>query len=218
MKKLLLVFGALVLALGVFADDKGEARDRIQCRSGLSAPRGGSADEVAEIKAVIVKNYELTAKGDFAGKLALYTPDYRETTPEGKTIDYEFAKLLVLSIDGKHPEEFLLLYVVTVQNNGVMPSAEMIPRIREAARSPEFVKEYEKLAPAAAERIKKTAGARLKTLEVISVKVDDDHAVAVVETGEKNWKSESERRRIATISLRKVDGKWMYYRATIKNK
>lgn len=217
MKKLLLVFGVLVLVLGVFAEDKDEVKDSIQ-NSELSASRDGLADAVAEVKAVIVKNYELTAKGDLAGKLALYAPDYRETTPEGRIIDYELAKLLVLSIDGKHPEEFLLLYVVTVQNNGVMPSAEMMPRIREAARSPEFVREYEKLAPAAAERIKKTAASRLKTLEFISVRVDGDHAVAVVEDGEKNWKSESERRRIGTISLRKVDGKWMYYRSTGKNK
>ena len=54
MKKLLLVFGALVLALGVFAEDKGEVRDSIQCRE-VSAPRGGFADEFDELEYILLE-------------------------------------------------------------------------------------------------------------------------------------------------------------------
>ena len=69
------------------------------------------ADDVADVKAVIVKDCELQAKGDFAEAFALLAPDYRESDPDGMTANYEQTKWIVLSLDGRHPEEFLLLLV-----------------------------------------------------------------------------------------------------------
>ena len=54
MKKLLLVFGALVLALGSFAEGKDEVKDSIQCRSSLTTPKGGFADEFDELVHVLL--------------------------------------------------------------------------------------------------------------------------------------------------------------------
>ena len=57
MKKLLLIFGALILALGGFAGEKDEVSDFIQCRSSMTEPKGGFADEFDEL----VYNLQYTA-------------------------------------------------------------------------------------------------------------------------------------------------------------
>ena len=51
MKKLLLVFGALVLVLGGFAGEKDEVEESIQCRPGMTEakPKGCFADEFDEL-------------------------------------------------------------------------------------------------------------------------------------------------------------------------
>ena len=58
------------------------------------------ADDVADVKAVIVRDCELQAKGDFAGAFALCAPDYRETGSDGETSNYEHTKWIALSLDG----------------------------------------------------------------------------------------------------------------------
>ena len=175
------------------------------------------ADDVADVKAVIVKDCELQAKGDFAEAFALLAPDYRESDPDGMTANYEQTKWIVLSLDGKHPEEFLLL-LVAYENKGVMPPAEAIPKIREAARRPEFVQSYEGLTPHIVSMMKSAAALRLKSLEFVSVKVEGDLAVAVVEHDRLDRKTDALKREIVTINLRKVNGKWMFYRSVSKNK
>ena len=49
MKKLLLVFGALVLVLGGFAEEKNGVEDFIQCRPGMTSCKGDFADEFDEL-------------------------------------------------------------------------------------------------------------------------------------------------------------------------
>ena len=95
------------------------------------------ADDVADVKATMINSLELAVKGDLAGALALYAPDYLETTSDGKTIDYKQIQRLVLALDGKHPEEFLLI-AVSDELNGAEPTAEMMQRLREVANNPEF--------------------------------------------------------------------------------
>ena len=174
------------------------------------------ADDVANVKAVIVKDCELQVKGDFADAFALCAPDYQETGSDGETLNYEHTKWIVLSLDGKHPEEFLLL-LVTYDIKG-MPRAEVIPRIRQIAHSPEFIKSYERVNPQIVAAMKSAAALRLKTLEFISVKIDGDLAVAVVEHDRLDRKANALKREIVTISLRKVNGKWMFYRSVSKSK
>lgn len=175
------------------------------------------ADDVADVKAVIVRDCELQAKGDFADAFALCAPDYRETGSDGETLNYEHTKWIVLSLDGKHPEEFLLL-LATYDNKGVMPRAEVIPRIRQFAHDPGFIKGYEAVNPQIVSAMKSAAELRLKTLEFISVKVDGDLAAAVVEHDRLDRKTNARKREIVTISLRKVNGTWMFYRSVSKSK
>ena len=176
------------------------------------------ADDVAEVKSVIVKNCELTAKGDFAGVSALHTPDHQGTLLDGTPVNYQLLKWSFSSLDGKHPEEWRLLFFVVVENKGVMPDAAMEAELRKAARSPEYIKKYETAVPLAVERAKTGAAFRLKNLKFVSVEVDGDRATAVIETASPDFKTGALRSYRNTDFLRKVDGKWMFYRGVCKYK
>ena len=170
------------------------------------------ADDIADVKSVIVKSCELMAKGDFAGSLALHTPDYRETAPDGRTTNYQMLKWFITGLDGKHPEEWRLAFFVAVENKGVMPDAAMEAELRQAARDPEYIKRYEAAVLPAVERAKTGAAFRLKNLKIVSVEVDGDRATVVTETASPDFKTGELRKYRSTASLRKVDGKWMFYR------
>lgn len=175
------------------------------------------ADDVADVKATIVKSLELDVKGDFAGALALYAPDYQETGADGVTVNYEQLRWMTLALDGKHPVEFLR-FSYSAQNNGAMPKREDLPRIDRLARTPKFLKLYSDVLPELVAGQKADAALALKTLKFVSVLVDGDKAVAVVEYDEKDGDSNAIKRKTETLSLRKTDGKWMFYRAVAKDK
>ncbi|MBP5530923.1 MAG: hypothetical protein J6Y54_02690 [Lentisphaeria bacterium] len=175
------------------------------------------ADDVADVKAVIVKDLELGVKGDFAGAFALYAPDFQEIDSDGMKFNYEQTKWLVLSLDGKHPEEFLLLYA-TYENKGAVLQAEATASLRQVARDPEFVKKYEEVTPQIVAAMKAAAALNLKTLEFVSVKVDGDRAVAVTEHDRTAENTGAIKRKIDTITLRNVDGRWMICHVVSKNK
>ena len=174
------------------------------------------ADDVADVKAVIVKNLELDANGDFVGSWALYAPDYQETDSEGVTANYEQLQWMTLALDGKHPVEFVR-FLYSVKNNGAMPPREELPHLDRLARTPECLEIYSKVLPELVAGQKAEAALALKTLEFVSVRVDGNKAVAIVEYDSKDEKS-GVKRTIETFSLRKADGKWMFYRSVIKDK
>lgn len=171
------------------------------------------ADDVAEVKTVIVKDLELGTKGDFAGKLALYAPDYVQMDSDGTSCNYEVIRWLMLSLDGKHPEEFLLV-CETMDNNNVMPSAAVRAEICKAARDPELIKRYETICPALFSDAKAKVALKLKTLKFVNVQVDGDKATVVIEYDIK--KNGAVRREMATSFLRRVNGKWIFYRTVRK--
>ena len=175
------------------------------------------ADDAADVKAVIVSDFELQKAGDFAGKLALYAPDYLEMDPDGKTIDYKQAKLVMQAFDGKHPKAILLLVAMEHLKGAEIPP-DMMARIDETARNPEFVKQYEAAVPNAVAMLKAEADLELKTLAFVSVKVEGDKAVALVEYDSKDPKTGEIKRKVVNVSLRKTDGKWLFYRSVIKFK
>ena len=174
------------------------------------------AGDVADVKAVIVKNLELDANGDFVGSWAFYAPDYQETGSDGVTTNYEQLQWMTLALDGKHPVEFVrLLYMV--RNNGAMPPREELPRIDRLAHTPDCLEIYSKVLPTLVAEQKADASLALKTLEFVSVRVDGNKAVAIVEYDSKDEKT-GVKRTIETFSLRKVNGKWMFYRSVVKDK
>lgn len=186
--------------------------DDIEVTQIIGLPR--PSDDVADIKAVILKDAEFCVKGDFAEKLALYAPDYVQIHPDGTSCNYEFIKWLLVAFDGKHPEEFMLAGA-TMEHNGVMPSAELRAEIRKAARDPGFIKRYEAICPAFFSAAQTKVALRLKTQKFVRVQVDGDQATVVIEYDTKD-ENGAVRHEMATCSLRRVNGKWIFYRIVRK--
>ena len=172
------------------------------------------ADDAADVKATILKSAEAGLKGDYSAVLAFYTPDFQSTTPE-MTINYEMSKTMFLAMDGKHPEEFLTFTMMVAQE--LKLSEEMKAKIREAAKSPEFMKQYETLAPMMRVMAKIGVGVALKTIKFVSFKVDGDNATAVYEalTVDKNG---DVKEAVCTTSLRRVNGAWLICRSVMEYK
>lgn len=162
------------------------------------------AGDAEEIKSLLIKDLELGANGDFTETLALRTPDFVEITDFG-TFTIEHFRWMILSLDGKHPEEFMLLSAAA-GNRGVL-TPEMRARIREASRDPKALREYAEIVPGLLANIKADCALQLKTFKIIDIKINGDSATTAVEYDAKT--PDGIKHCSGTISLRRVDGKWM---------
>ena len=174
------------------------------------------ADDVADVKAVIIRDCELAAKRNFAASLVLRTRDYRNTDSHGATFNYEQVKWMLLSLDGKHPVEFWL-FLYSVRHNGAMPSEDQLRRMNQLAHTPKYVKLYEKTWPMVAAFAQKEAASELKTIKFIDVKISGNDAVVVLEYASAD-ESGALKTKIDTVSLRRINGKWLMYRTVTQNK
>jgi hypothetical protein len=170
------------------------------------------ADDVADVKAMIVKDCELAAKGDFLGAAERWTTDYQDVHPEF-TFSYAQVKRLFLSLDGKHPEEFLITYFIH-ESRGREPNPREMEEIRAELRNPETAKVYPAMAKQFAEQLKRSAAWELETMKFISVKVDGDRATAVLTYQQAMSSKEISMRE--TLSLRKIDGEWRIARRVLE--
>ena len=175
------------------------------------------ADDVTDVKAVIIRDCEFAAKGNFAAALALRTSDYLCTDSHGATFNYEQTKWMFQALDGQHPVEFWL-YLYSVKHNGVMPPKDQLPRMDRLARTPKYVKLYEKTWPMLAAFAQAVAASELKTIKFIDVKVDGDDASVILEYDSNDPDSGAVLHKSETVSLRRVGGKWLMYRTVTKNK
>lgn len=168
------------------------------------------ADDAADVKAVILKEWTLFAKGDFAEALPLLTKDYRGSW-KGK-VGYEQAKWMFLGMDGKHPEEFYI-YVAFAFKVGLYGGTELTPEeveesrteTRKAMKNPGSVKKYEKDAAEMNATFRKWAENVLKTHKFTSVKVDGDSAVAEFEC---KFEDNGGFSKSGVIRLRRENGVW----------
>lgn len=167
------------------------------------------ADDVADVKAVIVRDCEFAAKGDFHSVIARWTPDYRETSWAG-TFGYAQTKRLIISLDGKHPVEYLTTLVML--RNGAEPTPDMAEKIRQAAQRPEFFERYQDEVKQMADVLKRTAALELKTLKFVNVEVDGDKATAVLIYRQAVLDANV----CEIVSLRKIDGEWWIARRVLK--
>ena len=166
------------------------------------------ADDVADIKAVIVRDCELAAKGDCLGAAAQWTPDYQEVSPEG-TMNYAQAKRALVAMDGNHPEEFMM--TLSLVRLGAEPNPDMAEGIRLLAQNPEFLEKYRDAAKRMAEILKASAALELKTMKFVDVKSDGDQATAVL-----TYRHVIGGERQETVTLRKIDGEWRIARRVIE--
>ena len=170
------------------------------------------ADDVADVKAVIVKDCELAAKGDFLAAAEQWTPDYQEVNPE-VTLSYAQVKRSFLALDGKHPGEFLITCFIH-ESRGREPNPQEMEEIRKELRDPECAKAYPIMAKQFAEKLKRSAARELETMKFVRVKVDGDRATAVLTYQQAVGHREIPARE--TLSLRKIDGAWRISRRVIE--
>ena len=174
------------------------------------------ADDVDDVKAVIIRDCELGMKGDFAGALALRAPDYQCTDSNGVTFNYEQTKWMLLALDGKHPVEFWL-FLYSAKNDGAMPPADQRSRMDRLARTPKYVALYEKTWPMLAAAGKAAAESELRTLKFIDVSVSGNRAVVILEYAVRD-ESGMLQAKIEKVSLRKFKGAWRMSRCVTKDK
>ena len=168
------------------------------------------ADDVADVKAVIVKNNELNLRNDFLGTLAQCTPDYQEIV-SGEVVTYRQLKWLIVSLDGKHPKEFLL-FMVSRESDGQLPSAGLYKMIMDNPVPEDMLKMYEETIRKAIAYNNAEAEAWRKTAKFVSVKVDGDRAVAVVEYDGSDPASGAAKHKRSTTYLRRENGVWLMYK------
>ena len=168
------------------------------------------ADDADEVKQVILKEWTLFAKGDFAEALPLLTRDYRGLF-KGK-VGHEQAKWMFLGMDGKHPEDFYLFVGWSFKVN-LYGGTELTPEeveecrteARKAMKDPRSLKKYEKDAAEMNAGFRKWAGNMLKTHKFTSVKVDGDSAVAEFEC---KFEDNGGVSKSGVIRLRRENGVW----------
>jgi len=164
------------------------------------------ADDVADVKAVILKEWTIFAKGDFVEALPLLTQDYRGL---GR-FNYEQTKWMFIGLDGKHLEEFVLFTAVAFKNGEAL-TPEELEKCRADARDmlsdPMVVKAYEAEAKKYSAKMREWAAFTLKHHKFVSVKVDGDSAVAEIVLESKPGEP-PRRSRPIVIRLRRLDGAW----------
>ena len=169
-----------------------------------------AADDEADVRAAIIRDCELAAKGTPLDAAARWTSDYREVNPEG-AMTCEQAKRALAAMDGKHPVEFM--YTLVLVRTGEEPNPDMAEGIRLAARDPEFLKQYRIAAKEMADTLKAAAALELETVKFVGIKVDGDRADAVL-----TYRHVAGGERRETVSLRRIDGEWRICRRVIENK
>lgn len=166
------------------------------------------ADDVADVKAVSEKQYELFVAGDFVGMAAALAPDFVQIESHG-VFNLKHVKWMYASLDGKHPEEFMLgSFALRTRGNG--PDAEMEQKLRLSARNPKFIKFYEEHLAKRLPLLKKAAEQANRTCKYIDIRIDGDSArvvseceiLDIVDTGG------TVMHQVSVTVLRRIDGKW----------
>ena len=172
----------------------------------------------AAVKQIILRNAKLTSEGKLEGILSNYTKDYIEIELDSdEKISYNDMQLIGKALDGKHPEEFMI--IAFEMENERKPNAEEMKALREMINNDEFKKEYSNICKQMIEITKKSGALQLKTMKFITVSVKGSNAVAVIEYEDYDVTDAKKKKVIKkseTLKLRKVNGVWMFCGASSK--
>ena len=172
----------------------------------------------AAVKQIILRNAKLTSEGKLEGILSNYTKDYIEIDLDSdEKISYNDMQLIGKALDGKHPEEFMI--IAFEMENERKPNAEEMKALREMINNDEFKKEYSNICKQMIEITKKSGALQLKTMKFITVSVKGSNAVAVIEYEDYDVTDAKKKKVIKkseTLKLRKVNGVWMFCGASSK--
>ena len=154
------------------------------------------ADDIADVKAVIFKHHELQERRAFEALPALYSRDYMQINTRGESCDYVMLKLFLISLDGRHPEEFLQ-FMAMQANGGRLPSPETMAWISQMASDPQVVREYK---------------AALALAFAYAEMMRDVARLVVEEYDGYDPESGAAKHKIVTLVLRRENGVWRYFR------
>ena len=172
----------------------------------------------AAVKQAIINDVKLCAEGKLMESVKYHTKDYVNTDlDKGEKLYYNDILLMATALDGKHPEEFMLM-LFRVQS-GKAPTPEQDKELRKAAQSEQFKTAYPRLCDMINSVAEQACKHQLKTLKFIKVDVKGNLATAVTEyeTLDIADKTLSKKiRKTTTHKLRKVNGIWMFYEQTVK--
>ena len=172
----------------------------------------------AAVKQIILRNAKLTSEGKLEGILSLYTKDFIEIDLDSdEKISYNDMQLIGKALDGKHPEEFMI--IAFEMENERKPNAEEMKALRAMINNDEFKEEYSNICKQMIEITKKSGALQLKTMKFITVSVKGSNAVAVIEYEDydvTDAKMKKVIKKSETLKLRKVNGVWMFCGASSK--
>ena len=172
----------------------------------------------AAVKQTIINELKLCAAGDIKATLKYYTKDFVVTDlDDGEKLSYREIELMATAMDGKHPEEFVL--VAFQIQSGKKPTPEQEKQLRAMAHSAQVKAEYPKLCKDFIAYTKKSSKIELKTLKFVKVDVKGNQATVVgeYETLDSEDRTMTKRiKKVATRKLRKVNGVWMFCEQTVK--
>lgn len=174
----------------------------------------------AAVKQTIIRDIKLAVEEKLMESVkSYYTKDYVCTDlDKGEKLSYNDILLMATALDGKHPEEFMLM--IFRAQSGKAPTPQQEQNLRKAAQSEQFkTTAYPRLCDMINSIAKQACQLELKTLKFIKVDVKGNLATAVIEyeTLDAADKTLSTKiRKTATYKLRKVNGIWMFYEHTAK--
>ena len=76
------------------------------------------------VKQCVIRCYELCRDGNFSEMLALYTNDFSSTNAKTRKITRKDIETMILMLDGKHAEEFLLFIFKARTGKDLTPEEE----------------------------------------------------------------------------------------------
>ena len=172
----------------------------------------------AAVKQTIIRDIKLAVEGKLVESVKSHTKDYVCTDlDKGEKLSYNDILLMATALDGKHPEEFILM--IFRAQSGKAPTPQQEQNLRKAAQSEQFKTAYPRLCDMINSIAKQAGQLELKSLKFIKVDVKGNLATAVTEyeTLDAADKTLSTKiRKTATYKLRKVNGIWMFYEQTAK--
>ena len=172
----------------------------------------------AAVKQVIIDELKLCAAGDLKSALKYYSRNFVSINlDKGRKLYYHEMELMATSLDGKHPEEFMLM-IVQIQT-GKAPTAEQAKELKKMAQSEQIKAVYQKYCDEIMSLAIKTSKIELQTLKFMKVDVKGNNATVVkkyqtIDTANKSltrkvWKQ-------STIKMHKVNGSWKIYESSMK--
>ena len=172
----------------------------------------------AAVKETISRDIKLAIDGKFAETLRYYTPDIVSIDMDQKRkLYYKDILLMSKGMDGKHPEEFMLMVFKARSMKDPDPKQEKA--IRAYARTEQFQLAYPRLCDMMTSFVKQASEIELKTMKFIKVEIRGDLATVVVEYESLEVAKKELNvtiKRTSTHKLRKVNGVWKFYERSSK--